>query len=295
MKKLVIPSKKLVIGCSQGLGLAHSIAKRINGQFSPLLVQRFPDGELKLKFSVAPKGRHVVLVQSLHPPNEQLLELVFAIHTAKELGAESVTAVVPYMAYLRQDKRFHPGECVSNKIAAGLLREADGVITVDPHLHRVKNLKEIFHVPVRTLSANSLLADFIAKHYHEELILGPDEESYQWASRIAERVKAHAIVLRKKRFGSRKVSIKIHGDVDIKGKTVVIVDDIVSSGHTMLETIKEAKRLGARKIVCITVHGIFAEGALKKIQKLGATVHATNTMQNPVAHIDVSGLLADAL
>jgi ribose-phosphate pyrophosphokinase len=176
-----------------------------------------------------------------------------------------------------------------------MLKDADRIITIDPHLHRVKHLREIFHCPVTTLSANALLAQFIARHYRKEIILGPDEESYQWAARIAEKVKAHAIVLRKKRYGSRKVSIKIKGNVDIRGKTVVIVDDIISSGHTMMETIKEAHRLGAKRVICITVHGIFAENALNKIRKLGATVHATNTMRNPCADIDVAGLLADAL
>jgi len=287
--------KRVIVGCSNGVALGKGIARRLGLPFSQLLAQRFPDGELKLKFSVDVKGKDVVLVQTLHPPNEQLLELVFALHTAKELGAKNVTLVVPYMAYLRQDKRFHPGECKSNSIAAGLLSKADGIITIDPHLHRVKNLREIFHAPVRTLSANALLAQFIGKHYSNELIIGPDEESYQWAARIAEQVHAHAIVLKKKRYSSRRVSIKIRGDVDIKGKTVVIVDDIISSGHTMLETIKECKRIGAKKIVCITVHGIFAEGALKKIRRLGATVHATNTIRSPVADIDVTGLLADAL
>jgi len=287
--------KRLVVGCSNGIDIGRALARRLGLPFSPLAISRFPDRELKLKFAVDVKARHVILVQTLHPPDEPLLELVFAVRTAKELGASSVTVVVPYMAYLRQDKRFHPGECKSNAIAAGLLSEADRVITIDPHLHRVKHLKEIFHKPVTTLSANALLAAFIRKHYHNELILGPDAESYQWAERIAEQVKAHAVVLKKKRFGSRKVSIKIKGDVDIRGRTVVIVDDIISSGHTMMETIKEAKRLGAKRVVCIAVHGIFAEDALKKIRKLGATVHATNTIPNPVADIDVAGLLADAL
>ncbi len=282
-----------VVGCSNGVALGKSIARKLRVPFEELLVQKFPDGELKIKFHSPVKGRHIMLVQTLHPPNEELVELVFALHTAKTLGAR-VTLVVPYMAYLRQDMRFHPGECVSNSIAAGLLSEADHIITIDPHLHRVKDLRQIFRCPVKTLSANSLLADFIRKRYKKELILGPDEESYQWAAKIAEAVKAHAVVLRKKRYGSRKVSIKIRG-VDIKGKTVVIVDDIVSSGHTMLETIKEAKRLGARKIVCLTVHGIFAENALAKIRKLGATVHATNTVPNKVADIDVSGIIVDAL
>jgi len=169
------------------------------------------------------------------------------------------------------------------------------VVTIDPHLHRVKHLKQLFHCPVITLSANALLSDFIGRHYRKELILGPDEESYQWAARIAEKVHAHAVVLRKKRYGSRKVSIKSKGTVDIRGRTVVIVDDIISSGHTMMETIKEARRLGAKRVICITVHGIFAENALRKIRKLGATVHATNTVRNPCADIDVAGLLADAL
>jgi ribose-phosphate pyrophosphokinase len=288
----------LIIGCSQGI-LGRRIANHLRVPFRKLDVGFFPDSELRVQFPCDVKGEDVVLVQSLHPPNTALFELVIALTTAREMGAHSVTLVIPYMAYLRQDKRFHPNECKSNSIAALLISSADRIITIDPHLHRVKALGKIFKAKVKTLSANVLLAAFIAKHYKNELIIGPDAESYQWAARIARRVRAHAIVLKKKRYGSRKVSIRIRGagieGAGLRNKTAVIVDDIISSGHTMMETVKEAKRLGAKRVVCLCVHGLFAENALAKLRKLGAVVHATNTVQNPVDDIDVSGILAKAL
>jgi ribose-phosphate pyrophosphokinase len=243
-----------------------------------------------------PKGKHIVLVNSCHPdPNNNMLELVFAAHTAKELGAKKVTIVAPYLCYMRQDKRFHSGECKSNTIMSKLLSVADHILTVDPHLHRIKNLREIFRIKATRLSANDAIAKYLKKNMKNEVIVGPDGESYQWARAIADKIHVHATVLRKKRYTSRVVRIKVKADVDFKGKNVVIVDDIISTGHTMIEPIKQIKKMGAKKIYCIGIHGLFVEGALKKLKKLGATVLTTNTIVNPVSKIDMAETIAKAL
>ena len=145
------------------------------------------------------------------------------------------------------------------------------------------------------MSANEAIAKYIQKNIKNAVIIGPDSESYQWAEAIAEKIHLHAIILKKKRYTSRHVSIKVKKGIDFKGKNVVIVDDIISTGHTMIEPIKQIKKLGAKKVYCIGVHGLFVENALKLLKKLGATVITTNTIQNPAAKIDLSEAIAKQL
>ncbi|MFH1848901.1 MAG: ribose-phosphate diphosphokinase [archaeon] len=284
----------MIIGCSASVELARNIARRANDEFSPLLSEKFPDGETHLRFRTGIRGKDIALVQSLAHPNDKLIEILFAAHTARDLGARSVTLVAPYMAYLRQDKRFYPNECISARVTARLFRVFDRVITIDPHLHRIHRMSDLFRHSTR-LSANSLIGEYIEEHFRDSLIIGPDEESCQWARKIAQHIKSHAVVLKKKRYNSRHVSIRIRGDVDLR-TNVVIVDDIISTGHTMIETVKEAKKLGAKKIYCICVHGIFAEDALTRLRKAGAAgIISTNSIEGPTSKIDISPLIARSL
>ena len=288
--------KKIIFGGTNSKEIAKKIARKLKANYGELYSTRFPDGEIYMRYKADVKGKEVVLVNTLHPsPNENMMELIFAAHTAKEVGAKKVTIVAPYLAYMRQDKRFHPGECKSNTIMSKLLGVADRVVTIDPHLHRIKSMREIFKTQTKKLSANKVIADYIDRNIKNVMIVGPDTESYQWAENIAKFLHFHAVVLKKKRYTARKVRIIVKKGVDFKGKNVVLVDDIISTGHTMLEPIKQIKKMGAKKIYCICVHGLFAEGALQKLKKLGATVISTNTIINPVSKIDISGLIASAL
>lgn len=275
--------------------LAKKIARKKKAQYSALRIRSFPDGELYLRFMKEVKRKEVVIVQTFFPnPNKALIVSYFAVKTAKELGAKKVTLVAPYLGFMRQDKRFHKGECQSNRIMAGLLDAADRVITLDPHLHRIASMDEIFKTKTRKLSANKLIEEYIKKNYKDPWVVGPDSESYQWARTIAEHIDAHATILRKKRYTSTKVRILVK-DKGFKGKDVVIVDDIISTGHTMLEPIKQLKKMGAKSVTCICIHGLFVHDALKKLKKMGAKVVSTNTIENPVSKIDVAGVISEAL
>jgi ribose-phosphate pyrophosphokinase len=289
--------KTIVVSGTNSRSLAKSVAKRIKAHYSELFVDTFPDGELRIRFPDDVAGQHVILIESLLPnPNTSLMELVFAIHTAKDLGAAKVTAVAPYLAYMRQDKRFHAGECVSAHVMADLLSAADHVIAIDPHLHRIKRLQDIFTCKATSLTADPVFADYIHKTHPKAIIMGPDGESSQWAKTIADRIGQESVILSKKRYSATKVRTIIHGDpARFKGRDVVIVDDIISTGNTMIEPIKQLKAFGAKKITCVCVHGVFAKNALQCLKKLGAQVISTNTIQNPVAKIDVASLIAKAL
>lgn len=289
-------AKKIVFGGSNSQDLARKIARKLKAPYASLIIKHFPDGETNLRLPANVKNKEVILVESMHPnPNEIMIEIIFAARTAKELGAKKVTIVAPYLAYMRQDKRFYPRECKSNTIMSALMTCGDKIITVDPHLHRIKSLKDIFNIPAKRVSANESIAKFIKKNIKNAIIVGPDSESYQWAEAIADKINLNAVVLKKKRYSSRKVRIKVKEDVEFKNKNAVIVDDIISTGHTMIEPIKQIKKMGAKKVYCIGVHGLFVENALKKLKKIGAKVITTNTIPNSVDKIDISKAIVKEL
>jgi ribose-phosphate pyrophosphokinase len=289
--------KTIVIGGTNSQELAKSVARHLKAEYSELEKTNFPDGEMRLKFNTDITDKNVVIINGMIPnPDEMLLESVFAIHAAKQLGAGRVVFVAPYLAYMRQDKQFHSGECISAKVMAKMLDCADQILAIDPHLHRIHRLQDIFRTKARSLTADSVLAKFIQKSHPKSIIVGPDIESSQWAKTIADSIGHESMILLKKRYSSTKVRIIVHGDPSkFKGRDIVIVDDIISTGHTMIEPIKQLKKFGARKITCIGVHGVFVKNALQKLRKMGATVIATNTIQNPVSKISVAKLIADAL
>lgn len=287
----------IVIGCSHGLHIAKKIADRLKRPYSELEVTHFPDSEIKLKFDVDVKGKVVVIVQSFYGNvNDCIIEALFAAETAADLGAKKVVLAAPYFPYLRQDKRFNPGECISLKtIAKNIDDNFNEIIIIDPHLHREKTLGHIFKVKAHKLTANPLIEDYIKKKIKNPLIIGPDWESYKWAQHVAEKIGCDFAIMEKKRYSARSVKVTLNKKVDIRSKNLVFIDDMISTGHTLLEAIKAMKKLGAKKVTCFAVHGILVENALQKLQKAGATVITTNTIPNKVAKIDVSGLIAGLL
>ncbi len=293
----------IITTCGNSTLLAKSLAKSLNVIYSPLTINAFPDGDIYLQFNCSLKNKTLVIVQSFHPhPDQSLLDIMFAAHTAKDLGAKKVILVAPYLGYMRQDKRFHPGECISSKVMAKLVNDCvDKIITLDPHLHRYKSLKDIFTIPAINLTANHLIADYIKKAYPKkyfknEVIIGPDWESYQWAEEIAKSVGIPCTVLEKQRISSLEVHVKMINPITIKGKHVIIVDDIISTGRTIADAARKAKSLGAKTITTIGVHGIFVEDAIAVMKKAGVNhIISTNTIEKPTSKIDVTAIIAQAL
>ena len=284
----------IIISCSHGKHLGYKVAKRLKAQHSELFVKKFPDDELLIRFNANLKGSSVVLVQSFYGNiSDCIVELVLASATAKDLGAKKIILAAPYFPYLRQDKRFRNGESVSHGIIAKLIEKyADEILIIDPHLHRKKSLSQIFKIKATKLTANSLISNYIKNHIKNPIIIGPDEESYKWARSVAEMINAESRILEKKRYSSYHVEVKLNKKIDLKNKNAVIVDDIVSTGHTIMEAAKLLRKSGAKNIYCICVHGIFANGSLKKLTKVKIKVISTNTIPNKVAKIDVSGVVS---
>ena len=284
----------IIVGGSNSIELAKKIAKHLKTEYSGLFAEHFPDGETHLQFKTNVQNKKIIFVQTMHPkPNDAFVEAIFAVSTAKKLGAKEIVLVAPYLAYLRQDKMFHKGECVSNKILANLLSVFDRIITIDPHLHRINKLSEIFTTKTTTLSAIHSVSEYIIQNKINAILIGPDIESSQWASKAAQETGLPFIILHKKRYNATTIKTKV--DANVSGKNVIIVDDIISTGHTMLEPRKQLIKLGAKKIVCIAVHGLFTNNALELLKKTGAEVLSTNTIPTKASKIDISETIANAI
>jgi ribose-phosphate pyrophosphokinase len=275
--------------------LAADLANQLQGELGRLEARQFPDGETYLRFASSPTSRSVAVVCTLAHPDEKFLPLVFAAATARELGASRVGLIAPYLAYMRQDRRFNSGEAVTSRQVARLLGEAfDWMVTVDPHLHRYSALGEIYTIPTRVVHAAPLISQWVKTNIANPLIIGPDSESEQWVAAVANDARAPFCVLEKVRRGDRDVEITLKNLDAGQGRTAVLVDDIISSGRTMIEAVRVLTSRGWAAPVCITVHGLFADNSDALLQQAGARVVTTNSVPHGTNAIDVGPLLASA-
>jgi ribose-phosphate pyrophosphokinase len=263
----------------------------------PLALREFPDGESHVRIEADVSGRHVAVLCTLHEPNPRFLPLAFITDTLRELGAASVGLVAPYLAYMRQDARFEPGEAITSTSFARLVsRQFDWLVTVDPHLHRWRALADIYSIPAVALQAAPLLAAWIRANVGDAVLIGPDEESEQWVSTVAASADCPWRVLKKQRRGDRDVSVSALPAGELSGRTPVLVDDIISSGQTMAQTVRQCRAVGSAPPVCMGVHGIFAPDALEALQQAGAgRIVTTNSIAHPSNAIDLAPLLAVAV
>lgn len=280
----------LFIALPGNQAMADSLATQCSGEVGRLSVGAFPDGETHLCFEDELAGRNVILVCTLASPNEKIAPLLFAADAARRMGASRVGLVAPYLCYMRQDKSFHPGEAVTSRTFAALIsRSFDWLATVDPHLHRYKSLSEIYSIPAVALHAGPAIAAWIRIHVKKPFLIGPDAESRQWVRTVADGCGASFAVLSKERLGDRSVRTQ-PADLRVpEGATPVLLDDIVSSGATMLAALRLVRSVGAMPPVLVGVHGILGDGSKPVV---AAGLVTTNTIANPTAGIDVSGLIA---
>lgn len=277
--------------------LAAPLAAKLGAELGELEARSFPDGETYLRYTTPVEARTVILLCPLDRPNAKFLPLTFAAAAARDLGAREVGLVAPYLAYMRQDRRFHPGEAItSNYFARMLSAQIDWLVTVDPHLHRHEALAEIYSVPTRVAHAAPLIANWIRQEVAQPLLIGPDSESAQWVAAVAGDAGAPHVVLEKIRRGDRDVDVSVPDVERCRERTPVLVDDIVSTARTMIETVGHLQDSGMRPPVCVAVHGVFAGSAYDDLQAAGAArIVTTNTVPHPSNAIDVTELLVDGV
>lgn len=278
-------------------GIGPRLTAAIGAEPAIFELRRFPDTEVYLRYDTGLSGRQVVLLCALDRPDEKILPLLFAAATARDLGARDVGVVCPYLPYMRQDKRFQAGEAVTSTYFAEMLSSHfDWLVTVDPHLHRRSTLSEVYRIPAHALHVAPLLADWVKREVPTPILIGPDSESEQWVKEVAQRAGIPSMVLQKVRRGDRDVEISLPEIEQWQDHTPVLIDDVISTGQTMIETVKHLNRAGMAQPVCLAVHGIFAGSAYQDLLGAGAgRIVTTNSVIHETNEIDLCDLLAEGV
>lgn len=278
----------------------HAPAQRLAQQLAIPSVEvdlhHFPDGESRVRLPEL-NCEHLLVCRSLSAPNDKLVELLLVARTAREMGVKQLTLVAPYLCYMRQDKAFQPGEAVSQTIIGRYLAELfDNLVTVDPHLHRTHDLKEA--VPCKqalALSATGPLGAFLAAHDKNYFLIGPDEESRQWVSAIADVADLRYAVAHKTRYSDKYVEVTLP-EVDVAQADVVLVDDMISTGHTMVQTARRVLQLGAKSVNCLVTHALYNNHVTALLETAGiGAIWSSDSIIHPGNIVRLDQLLAGGI
>jgi ribose-phosphate pyrophosphokinase len=277
--------------------LAEALESKLNIKIGSAEIRYFPDEETYIRIDSDVKNKKIILICSLHHPNNQAIPLMFVAKTLKILGAAKVCLVAPYLPYMRQDKCFNPGESVTSQLFGKFISGfIDSLITIDPHLHRIHVLSEIYSAPIiLTLTSTNKISTWIRDNVESPFIIGPDEESKQWVSEVAKNANASFAIIKKIRYGDRKVSISVP-DINDTSKTPVLVDDIISTGTTMLAAIQQLLLMGFKNPICICVHALFNNEVYKSLLNAGAQAVITcDTIPHYSNKIEIIDIIAEAI
>jgi len=285
----------LLLGFPESSQQAAALASAAGMKYREVQLHRFPDGESQLTLPTDLPEKLVVYL-SLHHPNDKLVELYMLSAALREAGVRQLTLVAPYLCYMRQDIAFHPGEVVSQHHIGRLLADCfDALITVDPHLHRTPTLQQA--VPVKqaiTLHPTQLLAEFLHRQ-GAEILVGPDGESAQWVEAIARPYSLAHGVATKERHGDRKVTVHMP-PLDVQGRAVVLVDDMISTGHTLAQAARRLFEQGAATIDCGVAHALLDEQAEATLKAAGIRqLWSTDAVPHASNAIALTPLLAEGL
>jgi ribose-phosphate pyrophosphokinase len=275
---------------------AQRLATRLEVELKEISIHHFPDQESLVRLP-AKISEHILLIRSLNHPNEKLVELLFAAKTARRLGAKRITLIAPYLCYMRQDIENHPGEAISQQIIGEWFADLfDDLITVDPHLHRISSLDEAFSMKnAIALSAGPVITSLLLKKFDHAILIGPDSESKQWVASLAEKIGFDYGIATKIRQGDKQVKISLP-KTDFQNQTIVIVDDIASTGRTIVETTKLLRSQGANEIYVVVTHPLFCNDAEQLLRKSGIkTIWSTDSISHSTAVMHLDELLANAV
>lgn len=287
----------LVVPGPASVELGKKTAELLKTKTVNAVSKRFPDGESYIRFEGELREEEVIIIQTTSPPQDtNLFQLFLMADTARDMGAEKVVAVVPYLAYSRQDKRFLHGEAFSIQTVAKLMKEAgvDQLITANAHQQKVL---EKFPFPAKTFSAIPLLAEhFKNRGLEGAFALAPDEGAKQYAITAA-KILGGGFGWRHKERDRYTGAISFREEeFDVKGKDAVIFDDIISTGGTTADAVKTLKAQGAKRVFSACVHPLLVGDAERKIMENGAEeIVGTDCVPSPVSRVSVAPLIAKAL
>jgi ribose-phosphate pyrophosphokinase len=277
--------------------LAQTLAALLHCPASMLEVHRFPDGEGLVRLRTGVEGNRVLLAAHLDHPDDRTLPLLFAADAARDLGAAEVGLVAPYLPYMRQDDRFKPGEAITSRTYARILSGAvDFLVTVDPHLHRLGSLDQIYTVRTKVVAAAPAIAEWLAREVPRPFLVGPDSESEQWVADVARRMGAPYVVMTKERRGDRDVQVRMPPGANCAGRVPVLLDDIASSGHTLASAARVVREAGWGQPLCIAVHALLDQNGMDVLHRAGIPrVVSCDTVPHATNAIALGPLLAEGL
>ncbi|MBS7653648.1 MAG: ribose-phosphate diphosphokinase [Candidatus Bathyarchaeia archaeon] len=288
-----------IVGGPSSLNLACKISEVLNVPLIKVRTKRFPDGEFYFKFEENISGENVLIVQSLYPPQDmRAMELFLILHTARDLGADTIKVFVPYLAYSRQDERFLDGECLSASMMAEIIEElgADALYTVDVHN---ENVLKMYKIPVYNLTASGELARYFArKDLENPFIIAPDDEdlAIRRAKHAAEVLKTEYDALEKRRDRYTGEIVTYKKDLRVRERDAIIIDDIISTGKTVANAARILKEQGARRILVGVSHALLIGDSVRIMMENGVEeIVGTDSVINEYAKVSVAPVLARAL
>lgn len=277
-----------VIAGSASVGLGEKVAHQLGFEFIRPHVERFPDGEIYVRID-GEVDEEMLLIQTTYP-NEKILELFLLQDALREMGVKRIATVIPYFGYSRQDKIFKPGEAISARVMAKHIgMNSDYFIGIDLHS---ENVLQWFDIPTMHLHATKPIAQWL-KSKGVDMVISPDKGGYKRARYVANEMGVEFDYLEKTRLSGTEVIIKPK-NLDADGKTVGIVDDIISTGGTIARAAEQLREQGAKRIYAVCTHGLFIGRAMENMKKVNDFA-ATDTIEGANSKITVAGVIADAI
>lgn len=285
-----------VYGFPESAEGARRLAAQLGVPCAIAELHRFPDGESLVR--VPERMERAIVYRSLDRPNDKLVELLLAASVLRREGARELCLVAPYMAYMRQDAVFRPGEPISQKVVGAWLAEHfDHILCVEPHLHRTGQLAEVF--PGRrthALSGAPVIVEALRGIDRDTVIVGPDEEAEPLIEATARGLGLAWACGRKVRRGDRDVTVELPETADLRGRTVVIVDDVISSGETVFSCARAARALGADTVRVVAVHALFTPEVAARFATEGiGSVQSCDGVPHPSNALPLAPMIAEAL
>ncbi len=277
-----------IVTGSASRGLGEKIASVLNAELLDVEIKRFPDGEIYARIN-GEVGEEVALIQTTYP-NEKIIELFIIQDALREWGAKKIITVVPYFGYSRQDKIFKPGEAISARAMAKHIQiYSDIFVGIDLH---AESILTYFDIPTHHLHATAPIAEYL-RSKNVDIVISPDKGGYTRAKLVAEKINAEFDYLEKTRLSGTEVLIKPK-NLDVDGKVVGIVDDIISTGGTIARASEQLRDQGANKIFAVCTHGLFIGNARENLKKVDEFA-ATDTIESEHSKISVASVVADFL
>ena len=280
-----------ILGGSSAKVVAQDLSNELKQPLARTIIKYFPDEEVYVRILDNIEGEDVIIVQTTYP-DTKIVELLLLQDAVYEAGAENNTVIIPYFGYSRQDKKFEAGEPISARaIAEHISLHADCIITVDPHK---EHLLDFFTVPAFSCSAIVEIAQYLKKQ-NIDFVLAPDKGAIKRAQQASDIIGCKYDYIDKTRINGTTVQLQPK-NLDAENKKVAIIDDIISTGGTMAQSIKEFKRQGAKKVSVACTHGLFIGEAKEKLLSAGCDeVISTDTIENEFSKVKVAPCIAEIL